>query len=136
MTDLLCDHCSGLCCRYFALPIDEPTTAGEFDDVRWFMLHKGISVFVEDGQWYINIASPCRHLGPDHRCTIYEKRPRICRAYNTDNCDYHDGRYEYEHHFTTVESLEAFGRDYLRQKYRKSGPNNKHRPRPGRLRKP
>jgi Fe-S-cluster containining protein len=27
---------------------------------------------------------PCRHLGPDHRCTIYEDRPAVCRGYRAD----------------------------------------------------
>lgn len=26
----------------------------------------------------------CPHLGPDARCTAYERRPRICRDYQPD----------------------------------------------------
>ncbi|MCA2977739.1 MAG: YkgJ family cysteine cluster protein [Myxococcaceae bacterium] len=26
----------------------------------------------------------CPHLGPDHRCTVYERRPQVCRDYQPD----------------------------------------------------
>ena len=59
MSEVLCEKCVGLCCRYLALPIDTPKTKGDFDDVRWYLAHEGISVFVEEGDWYINIANRC-----------------------------------------------------------------------------
>ena len=27
---------------------------------------------------------PCVNLGPDHRCTIYDERPQVCRDYQAD----------------------------------------------------
>lgn len=109
----LCEHCTGYCCRYIALPIDTPTDRDDFDDIRWYLLHEGVSVFVEDGEWYINIATTCRHLQPDYRCGIYETRPQICRDYSTDNCDYHSGDYGWEHHFTSPEHLDDYAQRYL-----------------------
>lgn len=120
MPGILCEHCTGFCCRYIALPIETPTEAGEFDDIRWYLLHEGISVFVEAGEWYLNVSTNCRHLQPDFRCGIYETRPKICRDYSTDNCDYHSGDYGWEHHFTCPEHLD----DYLAEQHgprRKSG---------------
>jgi Fe-S-cluster containining protein len=107
-----CEHCTALCCRYIALPIDTPKEPRDFDDIRWYLLHENISVFVEDGDWYICIQTRCRHLQADHRCQIYATRPRICRRYDFTNCDYHSGDYNWEHHFTCVEHLE----EYLRQR--------------------
>ena len=78
--EVLCQKCAGLCCRYIALPIDEPEDFDEFEDVRWYLAHEGISVFVEDDQWYINMASRCRFLGKDNLCGIYEDRPRSVAA--------------------------------------------------------
>lgn len=104
----LCDKCAGLCCRYLALPIETPTTRGDFEDIRWYLAHEGISIFVEDDEWYINISTRCRFLGPDHRCDIYEVRPKICRRYQDDHCDYHSGDYGYDKHFTTLEQLESY----------------------------
>jgi Fe-S-cluster containining protein len=113
MPGILCEHCTAACCRYIALPIDTPETRAEFEDVRWYLLHENISVFVEDGEWYINMATPCRHLQPDQRCGIYATRPRICRKYTTENCDYHSGDYGWEHHFTCPEHLDEYLRTHL-----------------------
>jgi Fe-S-cluster containining protein len=109
----LCDKCSALCCRNFALPIDNPNTAGQFDDIRWYLCHENVVVFVEDKQWYIGILNRCKHLMKDNRCAIYHNRPRICRSYSTDNCEYHGGDYEYEHLFTSAEQLETYARKRL-----------------------
>jgi Fe-S-cluster containining protein len=106
----LCEHCTGVCCRYLALPIDEPEDRGDFDDIRWYLMHEGISVFVEDGEWYLYIAADCRHLQPDFRCSAYRTRPRICREYTTENCDYHSGDYGWDQHFTCPEHLDEYVR--------------------------
>lgn len=102
----ICEKCQGLCCRYIALPIETPSTRGDFDDVRWYLAHEGITVFVEDDDWYINIASRCKHLTRDNLCEIYAKRPRICRGYKDASCDYHSGDYGYEHYFSSIEELD------------------------------
>jgi len=106
-----CEHCTALCCRYIALPIDTPEDLRDFDDIRWYLLHENISVFVEDGDWYICIRTRCRHLREDHRCQAYSTRPRICRRYDLINCDYHSGDYNWEHHFTCAEHLEQYLRE-------------------------
>ncbi len=108
MPGILCEHCTGACCRYIALPIDTPTSDAEFEDVRWYLLHEGVSVFIEDGDWYINVVTNCRHLQPDYRCGIYETRPKICRTYTTDNCDYHSGDYGWNEHFTCADHLDEY----------------------------
>ncbi|MCH8808050.1 MAG: YkgJ family cysteine cluster protein [Planctomycetes bacterium] len=116
MPGTLCEHCTGLCCRYIALPIDEPETRGDFDDMRWYLLHEAISIFVEDGDWYINMQTTCRHLQPDNRCGIYATRPKICRDYSAENCDYHSGDYGWDHHFQVPEHLDEYARVFLRGK--------------------
>lgn len=112
MPGILCEHCTAACCRYIALPLDKPETHAEFEDLRWFLLHEHVSIFVEEGDWYIAFQTPCRHLLPDHRCGIYETRPKICRAYTTDNCDYHSGDYGWEQHFTSAAHLDQYLREH------------------------
>ena len=105
----LCGKCPSLCCRYFALPIETPDTKQDYDDIRWYLCHKDITVFVEDGDWYININNKCRHLARDgDRCWIYQKRPKICRGYSTRDCDYTEGEYDYELHFTDDKQMEEY----------------------------
>ena len=108
LSEVLCHKCSGLCCRYLALPIDKPTNKGDFDDIRWFLAHKGISVFVDEGDWYINIDNPCRHLTRNNRCAIYEHRPRICRGYEHKSCDFQSNKYDYELYLTSMEDLDRY----------------------------
>lgn len=88
--DVLCHHCTAKCCRYFALPIEEPTTREDWEFVRWYLLHDGATVFNEDNSWYLLVHSECRHLQSDNRCGIYDTRPLICREYSTDDCEYED----------------------------------------------
>ena len=108
LVDSLCQKCAGLCCRYVALPIETPEDKSDFEDVRWYLAHEGITVFVEEGDWYINMATRCKYLDRDNMCTIYEHRPKICRGYKDDNCDFHSGDYGYELHFTSIEELDEY----------------------------
>jgi uncharacterized protein len=109
----LCVECGAKCCRYFCFEIDEPTEYDEFEDVRWFLLHEGVSVHIDDGDWYISIANRCKMLGPDDRCLAYETRPTICRKYAPANCDHTGGDYGYQEHFRSAEEVEAYARKTL-----------------------
>lgn len=100
----LCDYCTGKCCRYIALPIDEPETWEDFDAIRWYLTHQDISIFVEDGTWYIMIFRECNHLLSDNRCAIYHDRPQICRDYSTENCEF-DSNFTYEKIFETDDQI-------------------------------
>jgi Fe-S-cluster containining protein len=88
--EVLCSFCTALCCRYFSVPIETPTTRKDFDNLRWFMMHGHITVYVEEGVWYLCVYGDCKHLQADNRCGNYEDRPRICREYSTDACEYDD----------------------------------------------
>ena len=45
--EVLCKYCTAKCCRYFALPIDTPTTWHDFDNLRWYLAHGRCAIFVE-----------------------------------------------------------------------------------------
>ena len=101
-----CNLCTGMCCTYFALEIDKPTTIAEFENIKWYIIHENTSIFIQDGDWYLQIKNRCRHLLPDYRCGIYETRPEICRSYGFDEkgrvqCDkvtdggYHEAEYHH-----------------------------------------
>ncbi len=112
-----CSKCTGLCCRYFALPIETPEDWDDFDDIRWYLTHEDVQVFVEEGDWYINIKNKCRHLNNEnYLCEIYEKRPGICRKYDDDSCDFTGNDYDYELFFKDDHQME----EYMKIKF---GPN-------------
>jgi len=115
--DCLCDRCTALCCRYFALEIDEPDTAEDYDDIRWYLAHENVHIFIEDDEWYLSVQTRCQHLQDDNRCGIYEDRPKICREYTTENCDYYTGQYDFQQYFTKPEELEAYAQIVLGSKY-------------------
>lgn len=131
MGSILCEHCAGACCRYLALPIDKPASARDYDDLRWYIMHEGVTVFVEEGDWYVQFQTKCKDLGRDNRCTIYETRPRICRGYEPRECDYTGGSYGYDHHFTHAKQIEEH---YYRRTGKRlgtcGGPGSKRRARP------
>lgn len=102
--EVLCAYCTGRCCRYFALPIETPTTREDFENCRWYMLHGRVSLFVEDETWYLMVHADCQALQDDNRCGIYETRPTICRSYSTENCEYDDDTC-YDQLFETPEQL-------------------------------
>ena len=112
---VLCEHCTAKCCRYFALPIEEPKTRRDFDFIRWYLLHDRATVFTEDDTWYILVHTVCRHLQPDQRCGIYETRPEICREYTTESCEYDDD-WVYDRYFETPEQVEEYAEAVLPQK--------------------
>ena len=106
---ILCNKCTGLCCRYFALPIETPEDKGDYDDIRWYLCHKDVTVFVEDGDWYVNVKNKCRNLSEkDHKCKIYDNRPKICRGYKQADCDLIEGEYDYELHFTSDKQMAEY----------------------------
>lgn len=77
-----CDHC----CRYVALPIATPRTKRDFEEIRWYVLHEDVSVYIDwDGDWGIQFETKCRWLSGG-RCTHYELRPRVCREYDPAEC--------------------------------------------------
>ena len=60
--ECLCDHCTGQCCRYFSLPIDNPTTWNDYDSIRWYLAHGRTMIYVEKGQWYLLVMTRCKYL--------------------------------------------------------------------------
>ena len=115
---VLCEQCTAACCHYIALPIDEPDTRRDFDDIRWYLMHEGVTVFVEEGDWYIQFRTRCRNLQPDFKCGVYETRPAICREYKAKDCDYEGGDYTYDHLFTEPEQIATFSKIHFSSKTR------------------
>ncbi len=73
-------------------------------------------MFVEDGDWYICFQSKCRYLDGDNKCTIYDRRPRICRGYKTNNCEFTGEGEAYDMKFKKPEDIEEYAKEYLKKK--------------------
>lgn len=120
----LCDHCRGKCCRYFSLPIATPTAWDDFDSIRWYLAHGKTLVYVEKGTWYLVVMTRCKFLTRDDRCGIYHNRPRICREYTTDECEY-DQDWSFEKVFETAEQIWEYAEAVLpARRKKKAKPGN------------
>ena len=108
MGSVLCEHCTAACCHYLALPIDKPRTRRDYDDIRWYLMHHGITVFVEDGDWFVQYQTKCKSLGGDNLCQSYETRPEICEEYEPIGCDYSGDDYTYDELFTHHKQIEEY----------------------------
>ena len=81
-----CTECSAECCRYVATEIDKPTDKNDYDNVRWYLMHDNINVFIDNtDKWYIEFQTPCSHLDVDNKCRVYERRPVICAEHGVDD---------------------------------------------------
>lgn len=107
-----CLECGSRCCQYTAIEIDRPTGKNDFDNIRWYLSHKSVNVFVDhDKKWHVDFRSPCENLAENHQCSIYDIRPRICRNHGNlvEECEFFDSPYLY--YFTTREEFEDYLRD-------------------------
>ena len=116
--ECLCDHCVGKCCRYFSLPIETPTAWDDFDAIRWYLAHGRTMIYVDKEVWYLLVMSRCNYLLPDNRCQIYLNRPKICREYTTDDCEY-DEEWIFEKVFETPEQIWEYAEAVLPPRRRK-----------------
>ncbi|HZL84547.1 MAG TPA: YkgJ family cysteine cluster protein [Candidatus Krumholzibacteria bacterium] len=111
-----CARCTALCCQYVSTEIDIPTTRRDVDNVRWYLMHPGVRVYVEDtGRWFIQFMSRCQNLGDDNLCRIYETRPQICRDLQPTSCEFALGSGDL-HYFTTPEEFERWQGERVRRR--------------------
>ena len=104
---VLCDHCTAKCCRYFALPLDAPEDLSDFEFIRWFR---------EDDTWYLLVHTVCRHLQDNNMCGIYETRPQVCRDYSTKDCEYEDD-WTYDFYLERPEQVAEYCEATLQDEY-------------------
>ena len=103
-----------------SLQIDKPTTPGDFEDIRWYIAHRDVWVFVDEGDWYVCVERKCGYLTKDNQCRIYEDRPRICRRHRTMNCEYKGQEEAYELRFDRPKEIQDYAREYFRKKRAKT----------------
>jgi Fe-S-cluster containining protein len=77
----------GLCCGYIAVEIESPNTVSGATEILWYLYHQNISIYFDDGEWMVQFETRCQHLMDDHRCGIYEQRPKICRDFDETSCE-------------------------------------------------
>jgi len=125
-----CMECTQ-CCHYVAIEIDEPETRQEFDNIRWYLYHPGIEVYVDHEEtWNVLVHSTCQHLQSDGACGIYETRPQICRDFSERECEPNTGETAEQVLFRNADDLDAWmriSRTYERLEREERKRSRKHR---------
>jgi len=111
-----CEHCNANCCKYVVIELDTPKTIKDFENIKWYVAHKNVNVFIEDdGSWNVEFLTPCSHLNSKtNKCTNYEHRPKICREYDHDECTFHN-IYKEEFTFKSIKDVD----DYVEKVFKK-----------------
>ena len=108
-----CEDCEGDCCKYVAIEIDTPETKEDFEDIRWYVCHENVNVYVDEKDiWHIEFITPCEFLEKGNKCRIYPKRPKICKEYEHNECTFHN-KYKEKYIFKKLEDVE----NYLKEKF-------------------
>ncbi len=106
-----CTKCNAHCCRHVAVGINTPKSKRDFDNIRWYLLHKNVWVSIDlEGNWLLEFRTPCRHIKGNYECSIYEKRPDICRDYPAKDelCEGETDEPSYSELFKCAEDLQKF----------------------------
>ncbi len=113
---ITCEMCTGVCCRYVAVPLDDPDDERDIQDIRWFLLHENVAVYIdEDDDWFIEFKTKCKKLGDNNKCTAYETRPTMCREHTMDTCEKNGEGDPWVHYFDTEKKF----MDYMDKNYKK-----------------
>lgn len=103
----LCDGCDS-CCRHIAVKIDKPESKKEFDQIRWFLLHEDVWVFIDnDDSWNLQVNNRCEKLKDDTMCGYYNERPQICLDYSSENCERNGDGDSFKVMFKSLEDFES-----------------------------
>lgn len=125
-----CHKCTALCCRYYALEIDTPEDREDFEALKWYLIHKNSWIWVDDDEWFLQVEQVCRYLGPKNECTIYDRRPQICREYGDPEhledpdeplCDYFVQDIAHDLEFRELDEIEAYAEKVLAERENKKG---------------
>lgn len=85
----LCEGCT-MCCEYVTVELDDPDEKVDFEEIIWMIQHQNVIVYKDDeGTWNVEFKTPCKHLGSDGLCQIYDERSDICKDHNQDECEKH-----------------------------------------------
>jgi uncharacterized protein len=117
-----CDGCAGMCCKYVAIEIDAPEDLNDFENIKWYVCHKNINVFIsEDNEWFVEFLTPCKFLNENGFCNNYDNRPLICREYSQENCLFYNKDYSEKYTFKKIEDVEEYIKEvFNKNKFKKN----------------
>ncbi len=107
--DKTCKECNQECCRSVIVEMDEPTTSGDWEDIKWQVAHKNVKVILDnEDAWCIEFLTDCNHLDENGACKIYDKRPAMCRGHSPETCVINGEGDYYEVILHSIEDVEKY----------------------------
>jgi len=112
-----CSFCKGSkCCSYISQQVDTPRSMEAFDFLVWQLSHRDVQLYKDEDGWFLLVNNACLHLMPGGKCGIYEARPKICRDYENDYCEYDEpAEKNFELFFRNYEELNAYCRERFKR---------------------
>ena len=105
-TNSHCDDCPAKCCYKLLVPFNKPRTRADLDYYKWHLHYDTVAIVVRARRWYLAVEGRCIYLDDKELCTIYDRRPEICRDHNPPDCE-HFGKW-YDQIYATPEELEKY----------------------------
>jgi len=93
-SDRVCIDCPAWCCHTLLIPIDRPRTKADFDYYRWHLHYDTVRLAIRSHRWYEVVEGRCIYLDERNLCSIYERRPEICRRHSPSDCERHGSWYD------------------------------------------
>lgn len=104
-----------MCCKGLESHIPPPRTKHDKESLVWQLHFHNTRFFIRSKRWYRLSMGDCRYLDENNRCTIYARRPDICREHNPPSCEYHGEIFD-----IMFETPEKLNRYFQRQERKKA----------------
>jgi len=107
-----CFECNQECCNDVIVEIDQPVTVEDWEEIKWKVSHENVRVILDnDDDWCVEFLTKCKYLGNDGKCTIYGKRPAVCKNHDPETCVVNGGGSYYKVILENIGDVE----DYLKK---------------------
>lgn len=103
----ICKGCS-LCCQHLGILISPPKTKEDLDMINWYILHKTRVYINHENEWVVELKRKCSALDQKGLCSIYPKRPKLCREYSQKDCDRNGYGDYFKVKFTNPEEFKVY----------------------------
>lgn len=83
-----CKDCTAECCKHIAVPIDPPETWEDYQRIKSYIVHEGVSCYLDvEDDWVVEFLTKCGQLN-GNKCMAWgtKEYPSICGEYEMDTC--------------------------------------------------
>ncbi len=104
-----CGKCGAKCCKDISLEIDQPEDFEDFENLKWFLAHKKVTIYIDnEDDWLVEFETDCKFLDKENKCTIYDKRYKVCREHCPSTCVVNGGEDFFKRMFKSAEEIDEY----------------------------